>query len=95
MRQGRRDVYRPQKKRNWVLIPATILLILLAVFLLLFTSLQKYLVYGQDELSIRLPWESTESQDGTGEKTDRPPGNAELVIEESEYSDVQTDAVEE
>ena len=47
MRQERRDVYHPKKKRNWVLIPAAVVLILLGLFLLLFSSLQKYLVYGQ------------------------------------------------
>lgn len=94
MRQERRDVYHPKKKRNWVLIPAAVVLILLGLFLLLFSSLQKYLVYGQGELYIRLPWEETTPVDGETADAYRPTENAELVVDDYDFSNVQTDAGE-
>jgi len=94
MEWNSRDVYRPKKKRrNWAILPVAVILVLVGGLLLLFSSWQKYLVYGQDGLRVELPWMA--ETDETGQKvpdTYRPTVHAEVVLEGYDFSGIQTDA---
>lgn len=95
MNLNRRDVYPIKKKRNWLVIPAAILIILIGGFLLLFSSLQKYIVYEKGSLRVELPFlAETDAEGDAVLDTYRPVVNAELVVEGYDFSNVQTDAGE-
>lgn len=93
MKYGKRDVYPVKRKRNWVIIPVVVLVALVAAFLLLFTALQKYIVYGQGSLRVVLPFMEEEAAvNNETIDTYRPSVNASLVLDGYDYTAVRTDA---
>ena len=93
MKYGKKDVYPVKRKRNWVVIPVLVLVLLIGSFLLLFTSLQKYIVYGQGRLQVVLPFMEEEAVvNNETIDTYRPAVNASLVLDGYDYSAVRTDA---
>ena len=82
MKYGKKDVYPVKRKRNWVVIPVLVLVLLIGSFLLLFTSLQKYIVYGQGRLQVVLPFMEEEAVvNNETIDTYRPAVNASLVLD--------------
>lgn len=93
MKYGKRDVYLVKRKRNWLVIPAVLLVLLVGGFLLLFSSLQKYIVYERGSLRVAPP---ALEQEADGEEefldTHRPEVTAGIVLDGYDFSSVQTDA---
>ena len=93
MKYGKRDVYPVKRKRNWIIIPVVVLVLLIGGFLLLFTSLQKYIVYGQGSLRVVLPFMEEEALvNNETIDTYRPSVDASLVLDGYDFSAVRTDA---
>lgn len=93
MKYGKKDVYLVKRKRNWLVIPAAVLVLLIGGFLLLFSSMQKYIVYEQGTLRVMLPSLEQET-DGETEVLDtyREEVSASVVLDGYDFSSVQTDA---
>lgn len=92
-----KDVYRGRHKRRSMIGGIVFLVVLLmTAAVVIFYSFQKYIVYGQDGISLELPILATpEPTDETGDVTDFPVVNAELVVESPDYSTVEARAGEE
>lgn len=91
-----KEVYKGKhKRRNIIAILLFIVAVLIVGAVLMFYSLQKYLVYGQDGVSLELPILATPAPtDETGETTDFEEVDAELIVETPDYSDVAATAGE-
>lgn len=95
MKYGKRDVYPVRRKRNWVLIPAVLLVVVIGGFLLLFSSLQKYIIFEQGTLRVVPPiLAELDETDGEVLDTFRPEVTASLVLDGYDFSMVKTDAGE-
>lgn len=95
MEHKKRDVYPTKKKRNWLLIPVIVFLVLIVGFLLLFSYLQKYVVYEKGSLRIEVPFlAETNAQGEEVLDTYRPAVDAELVIDGYDFTGVETNAGE-
>ncbi len=93
-----RTVYRGKRKYSWIItLLAMLLVIMLALGVWLFYYLQRYIVYDKDGLRLDL---SAQRDDilhpGAAEQTAPPVPSArvdvEIVVEQRDYSDIQTDA---
>lgn len=95
MKYSKRDVYPVKRKRNWVMIPVVLLVILAGGFLLLFSSLQKYIIYEQGTLRVLPPILAEEEENGEEVvDTYRPEVTASIVLDGYDFSNVKTDAGE-
>ena len=84
-------VYRGKRRYRWVITAALCLvIILIALAIWLFTYMQKFIVYDKDGLSVVLPFQRTEEAENTPEDEPVyvPSVDAEIVVEEPDYSDV-------
>jgi hypothetical protein len=95
-----KDVYRGRRKhRTLVTVIVSIVALLIIAAVTLFYSLQKYIVYDKDGLSLELPFLATQSPDSPDDTADpdvRPTSNvvAEIVVESPDFSDIVADAGE-
>lgn len=89
-----KEVYKGRhKKRNIITVVLFLVAVLIVGAVVMFYSLQKYLVYGQDGVSLELPILATPTPtDAAGETTDFAAVNAELVVDAPDYSDVAATA---
>lgn len=98
MSPRRRDIYRRRKRWYFpVALAVGIPLVLIAIALILFFSLQKYAVYTRDGVTLAIPGLTMESPDVTDESDspnapDAPtpinPVDVEIVVKEADYSEV-------
>lgn len=96
MSPRRRDVYRGKHKLRFpVTLVVSVLLILAAVAVILFFSLQKYAVYGKDGVTLAIPGLTataplSESAEPSGPKQPTPVHQVEteLVVDPADYSGV-------
>lgn len=92
-----KDLYRGKRRyRTVILVVVGIVLLFVIGALAIFFSMQKYIVYGQDGLSLEIPFLSTESP---AEETVKPTGPTldgpvEIVITTPNFDEVQTSAGE-
>ncbi len=90
------DVYPGKRKRyNWLTFVIVLAVVLVACIMLVFSSLQKYIVYRQDGVYLNLPFMDSgyeEIQDLEG--VTREPVQAELVLDGYDFSNVKTNAGE-
>lgn len=93
-----RTVYRGKRKYSWIItLLAMLLVILIALAVWLFYYLQRYIVYDKDGLRLDLSAQREEIlHPGAAERTPPPvtaaPVDVEIVVEQRDYSDIQTDA---
>ena len=90
------DVYPGKRKGyNWLTFAAVVVALCVAALVLTFSSFQKYLVYRQDGVHLRLPfiessYEELDDLDGIV----REPVQAQLVLDGFDFSTIETDAGE-
>lgn len=90
------DVYPGRKKHyNWLTFVGALVVVVVALIVLMFSSFQKYLVYRQDGVHLNLPfmdsgYEEIEDLDTIV----REPVQAELVLDGYDFSGIETDAGE-
>lgn len=94
-----KEVYRGRRKYRTVLaVLFSVVAILIAAAVVLFYSLQKYIVYDKDSLSLVLPFMTADAAGIGTDGGDAPPSGsdivADLIIEEPNFDDVATDAGE-
>lgn len=91
-----KEVYRGKhRRRNIVTILLFIVAVLVVGAVVMFYSFQKYIVYGQDGVSLELPILATPAPtDESGGTADFETVNAELVIDPADYSAVAATAGE-
>ena len=90
-----REFYKGQKKRrNYALIPFVVGLALITLIVVLFYSLQQYLVITKDGVRIVMPWEAAETEvDEEGKEIrEFEEVSTELVFEEPDYSRIEARA---
>ncbi len=90
-----REFYKGQKKRrNYALIPFVVGLALITLVVVLFYSLQKYVVITKDGVEIVMPWEEPETElDEEGKEIrEFEEVSTELVFEEPDYSRIEARA---
>ncbi len=91
-----REVYRGKHRRRSIIgvVVAVVLLLILAA-VVMFYSFQKYLVYGQDGVTLELPILATPTPvDENGESTGFAEIDVELVVDAADYSAVEATAGE-
>ncbi|NCB50478.1 MAG: hypothetical protein EOM54_01165 [Clostridia bacterium] len=91
-----KEVYKGKhKRRNIIAILLFLVAVLIVGAVLMFYSFQKYLVYGQEGVSLELPILATPAPTNeAGETTDFEEVDAELVVEQPDYSGVAATAGE-
>ena len=93
-----RTVYRGKRKYSWIItLLAMLLVIAIAFTVWLFYYLQRFIVYDKDGLRLDLSAQREEIlQPGAAEQTAAPVPTSrvdvEIVVEQRDYSDIQTDA---
>lgn len=94
-----KDIYRGRwKYRTLVTVILFVAVLLIISALVLFYALQKYIVYGQDGISLNLPFMHKEEQAGEAAPEPEPEPQtssnvvAEIVVESPSFDDVETDA---
>ena len=84
-----------RKRRNYVFIPAAILIGLLAFGVVMFYGVQKYAVITKDAVNVKLPGmaeeETTVDEQGNEVKA-FDPVDAQIVFDDPDYSDIQATA---
>jgi hypothetical protein len=91
-----KEVYRGKhKRRNIIAVLLFIVAFLIVGAVVMFYSFQKYIVYGQDGVSLELPILATPAPtDAAGEAMDFAAVEAELVVDAPDYSSVAATAGE-
>ena len=91
-----KEVYKGRRKRRgFITISLFILAIIIVGAVVMFYALQKYIVYGQDGISLELPILATPANTGAdGGVTDYEHVDTELVIEAPDYSHIAATAGE-
>ena len=90
------DVYPGKRKGyNWLTFAAVVVALCVAALVLTFSSFQKYLVYRQDGVHLKLPfmesnYEELDDLDGIV----REPVQAQLVLDGFDFSNIESDAGE-
>lgn len=93
-----RTVYRGKRKYSWIItLLAMLVVIAIALAVWLFYYLQRYIVYDKDGLRLDLSAQREEIlHPGAAEQTAAPVPtqrvDVEIVVEQRDYSDIQTDA---
>ena len=87
-----RDIYKGHRKRRmWLIVPLTILLVAAALFLFLFFYLQRYLVYDQSGVTLQIALlhpenEQTEEVESAAVTASDEPIDVEIVYENTDFS---------
>lgn len=94
MASKRNDVYRGKHKRRSMIGGIVFLLVLLVTAaVVMFYGFQKYIVYGQDGVSLELPiLAGPEHLDESGQVTRFAEVDTELVVEQPDYSGIEATA---
>ena len=92
-----RTVYRGKRKYSWIItLLAMILVVFIALAVWLFYYLQRYIVYDKDGLRLDLSAQREEILRPGAQETPRPVTvphvDVEIVVEQRDYSEIQTDA---
>ena len=93
-----KDIYRGRRKyRTLVTVVLFVAVLLIICALILFYALQKYIVYGQDGISLHLPFMEQEEQAEEVIEPEAEPRTstdvvAEIVVESPAFDEVDTDA---
>jgi len=93
-----RTVYRGKRKYSWIItLLAMLVVIAIAVAVWLFYYLQRYIVYDKDGLHLDLSAQREEilhpdASQPTAAPAAIPHVDVEIVVEQRDYSDLQTDA---
>lgn len=92
-----RTVYRGKRKYSWLItLLAMILVVLIALAVWLFYYLQRYIVYDKDGLRLDLSARREEllrpGTDETPQPVAVPHVDVEIVVEQRDYSEIETDA---
>ena len=79
-----------RKKRNYVFIPALILLAFISVFVVAFFSLQKYAVITKDDVEVISPFDEAKEYDDEGnEVVDFDEVDVNIIFDDPDYSSVE------
>ena len=94
-----RTVYRGKRKYSWIItLLVFVLVVLILVAVWLFYYLQRYIVYDKESLRLVLPAERADTlplPDAVSQPVSVPKVDVEIVVDQTDYSGVSTDAGQE